>query len=342
EARLTDVAGASAAVVVDLLTYSARGRFVGPAHSLSLRGAATHLIPPGGYGYDLLQRRPLVAGRPEPAPAAAGRTFAALRLPAGCGPLWLAGGLAGDPAGAVTQRFAALSGGPAARLVVLALGYAQTAEAQADAQAFAAALHSQAAAVAWFVLEAKLDQAALQGALGPATGVLITAPDQSRVLDALAGAPAVVSALRARWQQGLALLADNAAAAALGEAVSLNAPSTAASLEADAVRSFRADGVPIRPGLAFVPGVAVEPRLLPDRHWGQLYNHVHRRPARLAVGVDVNTALELSASGATVVGESAVVTLDGRCAGFSLGSNGALGARWVLLDTFAAGEPVHP
>jgi hypothetical protein len=36
------------------------------------------------------------------------------------------------------------------------------------------------------------------------------------------------------------------------------------------------------------------------------------------------------------------VALDGRSGSFGVGSNGALAARWVILDTFVGGQEVAP
>jgi len=139
----------------------------------------------------------------------------------------------------------------------------------------------------------------------------------------------------------LALLrmADNAAAAALGQIMTVNAPppSDTAGLEEASVKSFRPDSVTVEPGLAWVPGAAFEPRLLPDRHWGRLYNIVYRNKNVLSVGIDIGTAVELTQAGATVVGASAAVTLDGRYASLNVGSNGVLSATYVILDSFVAG-----
>ena len=44
----------------------------------------------------------------------------------------------------------------------------------------------------------------------------------------------------------------------------------------------------------------------------------------------------------TVVGDSAAVVLDGHYATFGTGSNGALAAHWVILDTFVGGESIAP
>jgi cyanophycinase len=343
EDTLTDVVGETAAIVIDMEAYNARGRFAGPTSSLAIRGLATHLIPPGGFGYDIIHRRPLVDGHPLPAPTITGRSFDALHLPAGAGPLILAGDLRSDLSGSVTQRFVALSGGNSARLLVLAFGYAKNTDAQADAKALTSALQSQVAnPVQWFVVDSKANQAAVQTAIANATGVLVTAPDQSLVMNAFASVPNIASALRTAWSNGKVLLADNAAAAALGQAVSTDAAPTSSSLEDDSSGDFLSSGVTIQAGLNWIPGIAVEPRMVMDRHWGRLYNHLYRNHALLGLGVDVNTAIEFTATGAKVWGKNTVVVLDGKYATYALGTNGALSERYILLDTYVEGDAIAP
>ena len=339
EDTLTDVTGATSVIVIDQQTYNATGRFAGPTNSLSIHGLATHLVPPGAFGYDITHRRPVVDGHPLPAPSIAGRSFNALHLPSGYGPLILAGDLSGDRTGSVTQRFVSLSGGNSARLLVLALGYAKNTDAQADAKAFAAALQSQAAgSVQWFVVDAK-NQTAVQNAISSATGILVTAPDQSRVMNALAG---IAPALRNAWAGGKAVLADNAAAAALGQAMSTDSTPTSSSLEGDSMEDFLFSGVSIQAGLNWIPGIAVEPRMVMDRHWGRVYNHLYSNPALLGLGVDVNTAIEFTATGTTVWGRNTVLVADGRFATYGLGTNDALSARYVVLDTYIEGDALVP
>jgi cyanophycinase len=258
--------------------------------------------------------------------------------------LILAGDLSSDRGGPVSQRFVTLSGGAdEARLVVIAMGYAKNSDARADAKAFADALGSWVTnPVQWFEVDAKVDQAAVQNAIAAATGVLVTAPDQSLALSAFSNAPDITSAIHSAWAGGKALLADNAAAAALGQAVSLDPTPSSASLEDDSMGDFLFSGVDIQPGLSWIPGVAVEPRLVMDRHWGRLYNHLVRDPALLGLGIDVDTAIEFTASGASVWGMNTVVVLDGRFASFDLGSNNALSARYVVLDTYVEGDALAP
>lgn len=343
EDTLTDVTGATATMIIDLQTYNASGDFAGPSNSLTIHGLTTHLIPPGDFGYDLIHRRPLVDGHPLPAPTIAGRSFDALHLPLGSGPLILAGDLRSDLSGSATHRFVSLSGGQSARLVVLTFGYAKNTDAQADAKAFASALQSQVTnPVQWFVVDSKANQTSVQSALANATGILVTAPDQSRVLGTFSAVPNITSAIRNAWTGGKVLLADNAAAAALGEAISVDATPTSASLEDDSMGDFLSSGVTIKPGLTWIPGVAVEPRMVMDRHWGRVYNHLYSNHALLGLGVDVNTAVEFTATGANVLGKNTVVVFDGRFASYALGTNGALSERYVLLDTYVEGDTIAP
>lgn len=343
QSEITDITGATAAIVVDLQTYNATGQFGGPTNSLAIHGVATHLIPPGGFGYDLTKRKPTANGHTLPVPSITSRNFNTLRLPAGYGPLLLAGDLSSDRSGSASQRFVALSGGSSARLVVLTLGYAKSTDAQADAKAFAAALQAQVTnPVQWFVVDSKVNQAAVQNAIANATGVLVTAPDQSRVMNAFNAVPGITTAIRNAWAGGKVLLADNAAAAALGQAMSADATPSSASLEDDSMGDFLYSGVTIQPGLNWISGIAVEPRMVMDRHWGRAYNHLYRNSSLLALGVDVNTAVEFTAAGAVVWGKNTVVVFDGRFASYALGTNGALSERYIILDTFVEGDLITP
>jgi cyanophycinase len=343
EATLTDVTGATAAIIIDLQTYNATGHFAGPTNSLAIHGVTTHLIPPGGFGYDITHRRPLADGHPLPSPTITGRSFDALHLPAGSGPLILSGDVRSDLSGSATHRFVTVGGGQSARLVVLTFGYAKNTDAQADAKAVASALQAQVTnPVQWFVVDSKANQAAVQSAIANATGILVTAPDQSRVMNAFASVPNITSAIRTAWSSGKVLLADNAAAAALGQAISTDATPTAAGLEDDSSGDFLFSGVTIQPGLNWIPGIAIEPRMVMDRHWGRVYNHLHRNHGLLGLGIDVNTAIEFTATGAKVWGKNTVVVFDGRYGTYALGTNGALSERYILLDTYVEGEAITP
>lgn len=344
EATLTDVAGTTAAAIVDFDTYNATGQFTGPNNTLSLRTVATHLVPPGAFGFDLTQLQPIVNGNAVHSPSVAGRSFSGLHVPAGYGPLVLAGDLSGDRSGLVSQRFVALSGGQGnARIVVLTLGYAKSSQAQTEAKAISAALQAQVTnQVQWFVIDSRTNQTAVQNAISNATGIYISAPEQSLVLNAFNNASGIASAIHNAWAGGKVLLADNAAAAAFGSAASTDATPTADSLEGDSMGDFLYSGVSIQSGLNWLSGVAVEPRFVMDRHWGRAYNHLYRNSSLIVLGIDVNSAVEFSAAGASALGSNTVTVFDGRYGSFGLGTNDAISARYVILDNYVNGETVTP
>ena len=342
EKTLTDVVGFTSGAVIDPGTWGATGTWAGPNANLSVRRVATHLIPPGGYGFDLAARRPTVNGAAQAAPSIAGRTYPSLSTPAGAGTVLVSGGIVGATPGIVSSRFVAASGGAAARIVVLAAGYPKSTDAQADAKALAAALQPGVSAqVGWVVLDGKTDQNAAAALVANATGILLTAPDQSRVIGALGAQSKVVSAIRSRWTKGATLLADNAAAAALGARMVADPP-PGSDIDTESSEDFLAAGATVTSGLGWLGGATIEPRLLPDRHWGQLWHLVADRPAALAVGVDAGTALEVRGNSAAVRGAGVAVVLDGRKGTFGVGSNGAIAARWVVLDSFVDGETLAP
>ena len=336
--NLTEVGGFSAAYVADSLTYTALAQYDGTG-TLSIHDVATHVLAPGD-GYDLATRQPRVSGAPIAAPDISARALPDLSLPAGSGSLLLAGG---SPSGAVLDRLVASAGGTESSIVVLAAGYAKAELATKVAKAYAAELASRGVTATWFVPSAKTNAAAA-AALGSADGILLSAPDPSTVLASLAASVGVVDAIEAAWLGGAALLANDAAASALGSAMTVDARpgDTTGQIESAAIREFRPDSTTVAAGLGWVD-VAVEPGIVSNRHWGRLYNLAAVAATdHLALGVDAGTALELRSdwTAPRVVGPSVVVALDGRYGSFGVGTNGALAARWVLLDTFVGGQEV--
>jgi len=340
---LTEVGGASAAFVADSLTYDSLGRF-DPSGTLSIHEVATHVLAPGD-GYDLAARQPIVAGIPVPAPDLEGRTFPSLATPAGSGALLLGGGV--SPSSTVLDRLVVSSGGTGSRIVVLTAGYAKPEIATKDAKAYAAALDAQGASASWFVVDRRTNTAAVVAALAEADGVLLTAPDPSTVLGALGAAPAILSSVESAWLGGAALLANDAAASALSAGFTADprpGPSTG-QIESAAIAEFRPDSVTPVAGLGWVD-IPVEPGIVSNRHWGRLYNLIAAQPAaeRLGLGIDAGTAVEFGPGvvAPLVVGDSAAVVLDGRYGSVGVGSNGALSARWVILDTYVGGQTIEP
>jgi cyanophycinase-like exopeptidase len=98
----------------------------------------------------------------------------------------------------------------------------------------------------------------------------------------------------------------------------------------------------IRPGLGLVSGAAFEARTFYDYRFGRLVQQGYRHRDTVAFGLERETALRLDSTGATVLGPAAVIVLDARLATrLEEGSNGAIAAYWLLLDTFTTGETVQ-
>ena len=336
--RLGSITGDTSAYVIDPAGASAA--WAGPNDTLSARGVAFHLVPPGNFGFDFATMRPIVDGAPVGKPDIEGRSYPAYATPETAGPLLLAGGIAADPAGSVGKRFVSLAGDADARIVVLATGYAKSGEAKAEAKAIASALQEGVSApVEWLVVDEKTDAATAAAAIGGATGIFLTAPDRSLVVAALAGQQAVTDAVRAAWEDGATLLADNAAAAVLGSR--FIADPISPDVEASAMEDMLVGGVTVADGLGWVAGLSVQPRLLPDQNWGQALRLAAASPVP-AVAIDVDTALEVLAGSATVRGANAAVVIDGRQASFGTGANDALAAAWMVIDTYTDTELLAP
>jgi len=336
ETILRDVTGDTLAYVIDPTAYGSTAAFGGPNATLRTGDLAVHLLPDGA-GFDFSTMTPSQGGVVQAKPSIAGRAYPSITA-ASSRPLYLAGGIVGAPAGAVTGAFVLDAGGATARILVVAGGYAKHADARADAKAIAAAIAPSVAAATWMTLDGTLD-ASEASALAAATGVIVTGEDRSLVGAAL-GEPEW-AAIRSRFLAGsFTLLADDAFAAAAGSAYI--ASPVVADVEAGAIED--AIGTPpIATGAGLASSVTVEPRLLPDQHWPQLFQLARAEPGAIALGIDVGTAVRVTGAGApTVVGGSAVVAVDSSRATFATGENDAIGASWLLLDTFVAGDAVAP
>ena len=334
---LYDVTGDTLAYVIDPTAYDSTEAYGGPNDTLRTGDVAMHLLPPGS-GFDFASMTPSQGAAVIEQPDIAGRTYSIAAT--GAGTLYLSGGILGGDTGFVGDTFVGDAGGETARIVVLAAGFAKSGDAQADAKAIAAALAPSVESVTWFALDSRTKNDEAIAAINDATGIVVTGRDRSLVLDQLAASPAWAAA-RTAWANGTALLADDAAAAAAGTTFAAEAP--AADVESGATEDAIVGNVTIANGLGLVSGLAVEPRLLPDQLWPQLFQ-ITRASGEDAVGagIDVGTAIRVDGTSATAIGDSAVVIVDGRDATWTTGGNGAIGAAWLLLDTFVNGNAIAP
>ena len=93
--------------------------------------------------------------------------------------------------------------------------------------------------------------------------------------------------------------------------------------------------------MGIVEGVALQPWLTYDQHWGRLYGlayHAAENDETLVpIGISERTALVIEGDSASVAGERSVVVVDGRAGTFAEGDNGAITALNVYVDLYAEG-----
>ncbi len=339
---VSQTAGWYAGVILDEETYQAAATavYTGPRQILSIQNVAFHLLPAGPYGYDLNSRRPIVSGTTDlSAPDITSRTLALLSQPV-TGTLLVAGDLATVPTGTVTSRFAALAqqaGGP---VVVLAAGYVTDTAAAAAANLWAEYLAAVGLTnVQTTTLTASTNLTDLAALLHNAGSLFVTGDDQREMAVQVAAlqSAGIDAILRQKWEAGGVLLFDKAAAAAVGSWMSDE--SVPADVEVAASDSFLVDWVRIDPGLGLIPGTVFEPRVMYDYLYGRLVSHVYAHPEVVTFGLSRGTALEINRTTSRVVGESAVMVIDGRYSRLlAPGTNGVMAATWLLLDTYAPGD----
>jgi hypothetical protein len=80
-----------------------------------------------------------------------------------------------------------------------------------------------------------------------------------------------------------------------------------------------------------------------DQLWPQLFQVARASgTTTVAAGIDVGTSIRLEDGAASAVGDSAAVVVDGRQARWTNGTNGAIGAAWLVLDSIVDGDAVAP
>ena len=156
---------------------------------------------------------------------------------------------------------------------------------------------------------------------------------------------------REAWLHGAPLWLEGAYAAAAGTRRCTGvAPQTTRdpedlsaqeSAKIAAQRALVAANVAQEDGCGLLPA-NFEPCVVEHGAWGRLFALAYEHHEQPAFGLGTNTALVLTAQGAEVIGEEAVVALDLRTAARALGSNGAYIVANGLLDVFAAGDAVNP
>lgn len=340
---VSDVTGWYAAIALDGETYgaAANAAYVGSDPAiLEIHDVAYHVLPPGPYAYEINTRRPWVNGTPQEAPDISGRSFDNVLSPAGAGPLFVSGDLEHAPRGEVTQMFVETANAAGGKVVVLSAGPSVKA-ADGFGRFWRNRLREEGLAVrpSLVLLTPRTDMSAIAAQLDGASAIFFTGRDQALMADLVAAMQAVGldATLRDWWLDGGILLADRAAAGALGPWMSAESTPTDEDVEYQSSDSFLADYIAIEPGLGLVDAV-IEPRPLYDYLYGRMVSHVMAHPDTVVIGVERATALHITSDAARVIGDEAALVIDGRYAEtLAVGDNDAFAATWLLLDTFPTG-----
>ncbi len=327
--RLENVFGRYTVTILDAETYHAANnvQYRGIRNLLSIRNILVHLLSPGDASYDLKTRQHSLAA----APMRIERTFEGLILPDGAGPLILAGNLSKSlDHNLIITHFVNLSGGENANILIIAAGYPTDGSAQRAADNYKAALpiHAQ-------TLVISKDTGQPPNLPQGITGIIFIGNDQSRIR--IESLPPIKDA----WLSGVSLLADDAAAAVTGAHFSAHAPTPddAEGEETATQKSFIQGNTTILPGLGLLD-LSIEPQVIGDNRWGRLFSLAYNQPDLLAIGLADDTALAITASSATVLGDNVVFFLDLRYATLDLGSNQGFVIANGLIDVFAPDDLV--
>ncbi len=338
-----DITGWYTAIALDGETYGAAANagYVGddPAF-LEIHDVAYHVLPPGPYAYDLAARQPVVDGAAQAAPDISGRSFDALLPPDGAGTLFVSGDVSAATRGAVMTDFVAAANAADGPTIVLSAGPRPRA-AEGWGRFWRNRLRNLGLdeRPTILTLTPQTNQTALAAQLANAGAVFFTGNDAALMADLVAAmrAAGTDAALRDWWLGGGVLLADRAAAAAVGTAMSAEPTPTSGNVEYQSSDSFLTGYINIQPGLGVLPAV-IEPRPLYDYLYGRMVSHVMAAPDTVVVGIERGAALRVTPGEATIIGDEAALVLDGRYAAtLAVGDNDAFAATWLLLDTFPPG-----
>lgn len=331
---LRGVFGMYTVTILDAETYHAADavRYVTAAADrpalLSARNILVGLLSPGDFSYDLKTRvMQLGQARVEPRPQLE-RSFESLSLPQGAGALILCGDISASlEDNAILKRFIELAGGEEANLLVVALGGASASADERTAQRYVNALLALGADASSDIPDSGVEEF---------TGFVLVGRDASKM--------SPPEWLRDPWLAGKPVLADNAAATLLGSFYAAHSTTPTESEEAEAAtqQSFWSGKTDIQPGLGLL-NITLQPQILADNRFGRWFALAYNHPDLLAVGLNKDTAIEISAAGEPrVLGQNGVFVLDLRYAEQALGENEGFVLANGLLDIFAPGELLQP
>ncbi len=201
---------------------------------------------------------------------------------------------------AILSRFVSEAGGPAARIAIL-----PTASTIPDRRAafyeqiFADLGAGQSYGVPITERE-EAQQRVHAKAILSATGIFMTGGDQSRLVSVLSTTHAW-AAIRRGVRRGVVLAGTSAAASAFSGTM-ITGGGTGLRV--------RPDTVELGKGFGLLPDLIIDQHFSQRERMGRLLAAVGREPARLGVGIDEDTAIEVNANEVEILGSGQVFFLD--------------------------------
>jgi cyanophycinase len=325
-----DVFGLYVTTVLDAETLHAYESAQYVDDILSVHNVLVHTLAPGGSTYNVTTRTHSLA-----APlTSVSRSFADLTIPEGAGTLLLGGNLSGDlEDSAVFARFSELSGGSEGHILIIVTGFASERRAENTAEDYAEAFSG----LSTTFISGENDSAPDEDY----TGIIIAGDDKT-----LIDMAELTEILGERWQNGVPVLADHAAATVLGTYYANHPPTPEDSDDDPYAQEHAVQGSFINGATEIVEGLGwvnatFESSLLVDMRFGRLFSLAYAHPDLLAVGLTDNTALEINSDGATVLGVNGVFVFDFRSATLGLGENDGYVIANGLVDVFAPSETIE-
>lgn len=206
------------------------------------------------------------------------------------GRLMAIGGAAGPD---LLARFVALTGGPAAAIVVVAVASAQPDE--LEARYVSAFAELGAGSVHPLRLDSRTAANDVPALLESASGVFFTGGDQQRIVTTIGGTR-TDSVLQRLVISGQVLLGGTSAGAAM--------------MSGTMIVGGDGSAVTTGPGLEFLPGVLIDMHFAERGRLNRLLAAVARYPHELGLGIDEDTAILVDGDRFEVLGSGSVTVVD--------------------------------
>jgi cyanophycinase-like exopeptidase len=326
--KLENVFGDGIVTVFDASTYHSAEtvEYRGSQHTLSLRNILVHVLSPGDSTYDLTKRHfdsfPPLEYIDHP--------YDGLSIPPSAGPLLISGKLDLKASGIpILVEFLNLTGGRNSKPLVMVFEKQNSKETSETIKQALADLGTNA----------EVDSVS-----GNITQTLVIPSDVSGII--LLGSDAniipisALNSVKEAWQKGMAVMATDAAASAIGAywiADEIN--TTISKISTSKIFVFGATN--IQPGVSLV-NLIIEPDLIEENRWGRWIALAYNHPEMPAIGLNEDTGLLITHQGAYTIGSNTTFILDLRWATLGLGTNGGFTIANGLLDVFAPDEEVIP